>query len=73
MKESYAVQAAKVAQTQREAGWSERSIELYAREQKILCCDENGELCKGILFIGAGLAQDNSRFGVPLTHKGEVK
>lgn len=64
MKESYEVQAAKVAQIQREAGWSEQSVELYAREQKVLCCDENGELYKGIICIGAGLAQDNTRFGV---------
>ncbi len=66
MKESYQEQADKIAQTQREAGWSETSIGLYACEQRMLCCDEEGELHKGILFIGAGLAQDNSRFGVKL-------
>lgn len=61
---SYEEQAARVAQIQREAGWSERSIELYANEQKATCCDENGNLYKGVLLLGAGLAQDNSRFGV---------
>lgn len=61
---SYQEQADKVAQIQREAGWSERSIELYAQEQKAICCDNFGNLLPGILMIGAGLAQDNSRFGV---------
>lgn len=61
---NYQEEADKVAQIQREAGWSEHSIYLYAQEQKALCCDENGQLKKGILGIGAGLAQDNSRFGV---------
>lgn len=59
----YEVQAARVAATQREAGWSEESIRLYAEEQKSLCCNEKGELvCR--MILGAGLAQDNSRFGV---------
>lgn len=60
----YEEQAAKVAQIQREAGWSEDSIRLYAKEQKALCCDESGELYSGVIMLGAGLAQDNSRFGV---------
>ena len=59
----YEEQASKVAQIQREAGWSEESICLYAKEQKALCCDENGELYSGVM-LGAGLAQDNTRFGV---------
>lgn len=61
--EPYEVQAARVAQTQRDAGWSEESIRLYAEEQKALCCDSEGKLvCR--MILGAGLAQDNSRFGV---------
>lgn len=59
----YQEEADKVAQIQREAGWGEYSIYLYAKEQKALCCDENGNLLKGILFLGAGLTQDNRRFG----------
>lgn len=59
----YEEQAAKVAQIQREAGWSEESIRLYAKEQKSIYCDENGELYSCVT-LGAGLAQDNSRFGV---------
>lgn len=59
----YDVQAARVAATQREAGWSEYSILMYAKEQKALCCDAEGKLvCR--MILGAGLAQDNSRFGV---------
>lgn len=59
----YDVQAARIAATQREAGWSEYSIAMYAKEQKAIWCDEKGELaCK--MLLGAGLAQDNSRFGV---------
>ena len=61
---NYEEEAEKVAKIQREAGWSELSIQLYAEEQKAICCDENGDLYKGIIALGAGLAQDNSRFGV---------
>lgn len=60
---TYEEQAAKVAELQREAGWSEESIHLYAAEQKAICCDENGKLYSCVT-LGAGLAQDNSRFGV---------
>lgn len=63
MKTRYEQEAAKVAQIQREAGWSEERIRLYAEEQKMLCCDVNGELYSGV-YLGAGLACDNSRFGV---------
>lgn len=61
---SYAQEAEKVAKIQREAGWSEQSIAMYAEEQKILCCDDDGFLYPGVLMIGAGLAQHNERFGV---------
>lgn len=60
----YEEEAEKVAKIQREAGWSELSIQLYAEEQKAICCDEDGNLYKSIVGLGAGLAQDNSRFGV---------
>lgn len=62
----YEEQAARVAETQRKAGWSEHSIALYAAEQKARWC-ENGELLAGVT-LGAGLAQDNSRFGVIRRH-----
>lgn len=61
---NYQEEAEKVAKIQREAGWGEYSIWLYTQEQKALCCDENGKLFPGIVCLGAGLAQDNSRFGV---------
>lgn len=51
----------KVAKIQADAGWSERSIELYADEMRAI------SLCSldAVLMVGAGLACDNSRFGVP--------
>lgn len=56
-------QAERVIQIQKNAGWSEESTRLYLEELKAIWCDENGELPSHI-SIGAGLAQDNSRFGV---------
>lgn len=56
-------QAEQVRQIQQKAGWSEESTRLYLEELKEMCCDENGEL-PPCISIGAGLAQDNSRFGV---------
>jgi hypothetical protein len=61
---SYQEEADKVATIQREAGWDELSIYLYAQEQRAFCCDDQGFLLPGIICLGAGLAQDNSRFGV---------
>lgn len=59
--EQFESELLKVANIQRDAGWSELSISLYAIEQR--------EVAKGsmecILMIGAGLACDNTRFGVP--------
>ena len=49
----------RVAQTQREAGWPESAIMLYATDQRACTPDPS---C--VLAIGAGLAQDNSRYGV---------
>ncbi len=46
---------------QRAAGWSEESIASYVAEQRATW----GENCDCILVVGAGLAQDNSRHGVP--------
>lgn len=53
-------QLAAAGDVQRNAGWDERSIMLYAEEQRAVTGDNYG--C--ILLVGAGLAQDNSRFGV---------
>ncbi len=61
---SYQEEANKVANIQREAGWTEASIQAYADFQKAVTCDEEGFLLPGIVLLGAGLAQDNSRFGV---------
>lgn len=59
--EKFEQELLKVAAIQREAGWSDHSIRLYALEQR--------ETTKGslecTLMIGAGLACDNTRFGVP--------
>lgn len=52
----------KVAEIQRKHGWSEHSIRLY--EQELRSYYPDGEALKGVLLIGAGLAQDNRRFGV---------
>lgn len=52
----------KVAEIQRKHGWSEYSISLYEQELRSFYPDE--ESLKGVLLIGAGLAQDNRRFGV---------
>lgn len=51
----------KVAEIQRNAGWSEHSIGLYADEQRKF--HEGSPDC--VILIGAGLACDNTRFGVP--------
>ena len=50
-------QAAKI---QRAAGWSEYSIQMYRKEQEAI----TGDKYAGVLLVGAGLACDNSRFGV---------
>lgn len=50
-----------VAEIQRKAGWSEYSIALYAQEQRDTTPDE---ALPCVLMIGAGLACNNSRFGV---------
>jgi len=51
----------KVAEIQRKAGWGEHSINLYAIEQR----EMNEGSMESTLMIGAGLACDNTRFGVP--------
>ena len=51
----------KIASIQRNAGWSEESITSYAKEVSIF--SEGVE--EGYLTLGAGLAQDNTRHGVP--------
>lgn len=56
-------QSAQVREIQKKAGWSEESTNMYLEELKKNYCDENGEL-PSYISIGAGLAQDNSRFGV---------
>lgn len=59
-KEEFEEQLISVAEIQRNAGWSEESIRLYAEEQRAFIGDDPS----GVLMIGAGLACDNSRFGV---------
>lgn len=54
-----------VAEIQRNAGWSELSIGLYAEEQRQTTL---GSL-ECVKLIGAGLACDNTRFGVPMPGK----
>lgn len=54
----------KVAQVQRQAGWKDVSIAMYAYEMKLLCLDTSGMPLPSVIGIGAGLACDNSRFGV---------
>lgn len=54
----------RAAEIQREAGWSEASIDSYAVEMRVLTGDNYG--C--MLVVGAGLAQDNSRHGVVRPH-----
>lgn len=58
-KEEFEADLIKVANIQRNAGWSDYSINSYAEEIRFIFGD--GE---GVLMIGAGLAQDNSRHGV---------
>jgi hypothetical protein len=58
-KEEFEVDLIKVANIQRNAGWSDYSINSYAEEIRFIFGD--GE---GVLMIGAGLAQNNSRHGV---------
>lgn len=60
-REEFDYQLLVVADIQRRAGWSEHSISLYAKEQRDTTPDE---ALPCVLMIGAGLAQDNSRFGV---------
>jgi hypothetical protein len=60
-REEFKYQLLVVADIQRREGWSERSIGLYADEMWALTPDE---CLPCTLMIGAGLAQDNSRFGV---------
>ena len=58
-KEEFEVDLIKVAAIQRQAGWSDHSIASYAEEIRFIFGDG-----AGILMIGAGLAQDNTRHGV---------
>ena len=58
-KEEFEADLIKVANIQRNAGWSDYSINSYAEEIRFIFGD--GE---GVLMVGAGLAQDNSRHGV---------
>lgn len=63
-KEEFEADMIKVAGIQRNAGWSDASIASYAEEMRFIFGD--GE---GLLMIGAGLAQDNSRHGVVPGHQ----
>lgn len=53
-----------VAAIQRKAGWHENGISLYADEQREISLDDNGDPFSCILMVGAGLACNNSRFGI---------
>lgn len=59
-KDEYERQLKAVGDIQRKAGWSESSIMMYAIEHRAMM----GDNYEGLLLVGAGLAQDNSRFGV---------
>lgn len=50
------------ARTQRKAGWPESAIMMYAMDHRA-CTDAMGGP-EHILVVGAGLAKDNSRYGV---------
>ncbi|QXN67351.1 hypothetical protein [Stenotrophomonas phage BUCT608] len=47
---------------QRAVGWSEDSIRLYREDHEKMTEAMGGP--QHLLMVGAGLAQDNSRFGV---------
>jgi len=64
-KEEFEAGLVKVASIQREAGWSYFSIDSYAKELREAFVE-----VEGVLMIGAGLAQDNSRHGVYRKPKG---
>lgn len=63
-KEEFEADMIKVAAIQRNAGWSDASIASYAKEIR-----EVFGGCEGLLLIGAGLAQDNTRHGVVNGHQ----
>lgn len=52
----------KAASIQRAAGWDESSIMLYAMDHRECTAAMGGPA--SIALVGAGLAQDNSRYGV---------
>ncbi|MBI6882463.1 hypothetical protein [Pseudomonas putida] len=60
-KDQFEKDLVRVAEVQRKAGWSQNSIDLYAAEIRAI----NGDNLNGLLAVGAGLACDNTRFGVP--------
>lgn len=59
-KEEYLAGLERAAEIQRAAGWSESSIQMYRNEHEAV----TGDSYSAILIVGAGLACDNSRFGV---------
>lgn len=58
-KEEYERQLKAAGNIQRKEGWSESSIMMYAMEHRAM----TGDNYDSIILVGAGLAQDNSRFG----------
>lgn len=60
-REEFERQLIRVAEIQREHGWSEESIQMYADEQRHFATDAT---LACTVMIGAGLAQDNTRYGV---------
>lgn len=59
-KDEYERQLKAAGDIQRKAGWNESSIMMYAMEHRAI----TGDNYESLLMVGAGLAQDNSRFGV---------
>lgn len=59
-RDEYERQLKAASDIQRKAGWSESSIMMYAMEHRAM----TGDIYEGLLLVGAGLARDNSRFGV---------
>lgn len=59
--QEYEAGLARAGEIQRAAGWPEGAIESYAAEHRAM----TGGNYDCILLVGAGLAQNNSRHGVP--------
>lgn len=63
--EEFENQLKHVAHIQREAGWGEESIRLYAEDRRATL----GGHLDSLIYVGASIGCDNTRFGVPLDPK----